>query len=191
MSKGVALPSLDGTDFHKRKEMMELTWHKKLSVGNAVIDSDHKNMMAAARGIERAILARHYEVIPQAFEFLEGWLCGHHANEEKLARAAGLDFSGHKKTQQASLAELRYLKAIMPDIGIMWSGDTLQRHVRLLKGWMSGHIHGDMPLKPSLQPLGYVFWPGEKAGEINHAAARAANLYLHLFDGETAPCAAC
>jgi hypothetical protein len=56
---------------------------------------------------------------------------------------------------------------------------------------MAGHIHADMPLKPSLQPLGYAFWPGKRTGEINHAAARAASLYVHLFEGETAPCAAC
>ena len=40
--------------------MMEFVWTKQLSIGNAVIDSDHKNLIALINGIERAIRAKNH-----------------------------------------------------------------------------------------------------------------------------------
>lgn len=48
---------------------------------------------------------------------------------------------------------------------------------------MTEHITRiDMPMKPALQTQDYIFWPCHGKGEVNHAAGRAASVYLHHFD---------
>jgi len=166
---------------------MNLAWTKQLSVGNAVIDSDHKNLIALVNGVERVINARDHSVMPQAFEFLEGWLCVHFANEEKIARAVDLDFFKHRQAQQYSLKELQHLRDAMLAKEGVWCESTAKHYAHLLNAWMTVHIIKiDMPMKPMLQTLDYKFWPDGREGKANHAAGRAANLYLQHFD--TTPC---
>lgn len=170
--------------------MMKLVWTKQLSVGNAVIDSDHKNLIAVINGIERAIRARDFSVISQAFELLEGWLCVHFANEERIARAVNLDFSKCRQAQQYSLKELQHFKDKLVAKKGLWCESAIEHYSHFLKVWMTEHIiKVDMPMKPMLQTFDYKFWPGWKEGEINRAAGYTASLYLHLFD-TPAPCAA-
>ena len=170
--------------------MMKLVWTKQLSVGNAVIDSDHKNLIAIINGIERAISAKNHSAISQAFEFLEGWLCVHFANDERIARAASLDFLEHKQAQQYSLKELQYLRdELVAKKGIL-SGSEAKHYFHLLKCWMTEHIiKVDMPVKPMLQTLDYLFWPGYRKGKANHVAGYTASLYLQHPD-TPAPCRA-
>ena len=168
--------------------MMEFVWTKQLSVGNAVIDSDHKNLIAVINGIERAIRARDYSVISQAFELLEGWLCVHFANEEKIARAAKFDLAKHKQAQQYSLKELQYLRNELASKKSICCESAIEHYAHFLRRWMTEHIvKVDMPMKPMLQALDYIFWPGYGRGEANYAAGRIANLYLQHLDTPT-PC---
>ena len=169
---------------------MKLVWTKQLSVGNAVIDSDHKNLIAGINGIERAVRARDFSVISQAFELFEGWLCVHFANEKKIARAAKFDLAKHKQAQQYSLKELQHLKDELVSKKGIWCESAIEHYAYFLKAWMIEHITKvDMPIKPILQTLDYKFWPGCKEGETNYAAGYTASLYLQLFDTPT-PCAA-
>ncbi len=165
---------------------MKLAWTKQLSVGNAVIDSDHKNLIAVVNGIERAIRARDYLVISQAFELLEGWLCIHFANEEKLARTAKFDLAKHKQAQQYSLKELQHFKDELVAKKGIWCESAIEHYAHFLRRWMTEHITKvDMPMKPMLQALDYIFWPGYGRGEANYAAGYTASLYLQLFDTPT------
>lgn len=169
---------------------MKLVWTKQLSVGNTVIDSDHKNLIAVINGIERAIRARDYSVISQAFELFEGWLCVHFANEEKIARAVKFDFSKHKHAQLYSLRELQHFKDELVAKKGIWCESAIEHYAHFLRAWMTEHIvKVDMPMKPMLQTLDYKFWPGWKEGETNYAAGHVASLYLQLFDTPT-PCPA-
>lgn len=161
---------------------MELVWTKQLSVGNAVIDSDHKNLIALINGIERAIRAKDCSVMPQAFELLEGWLCVHFANEEKIARAVKFDFSKHRQAQQYSLKELQYLRNELVGKKSIWCESAIEHYAHFLRDWMTEHITKlDMPMKPMLQALDYIFWPGYGRGGANHAAGRTASLYLQHY----------
>lgn len=167
---------------------MKLVWTKQLSVGNAVIDSDHKNLIAVVNGIERAIRARDYSVISQAFELLEGWLCVHFANEEEIARAVKFDLAKHKQAQQYSLKELQYLRNELASKKGIWCESAIEHYAHFLRRWMTEHIiKVDMPMKPMLQTLDYIFWPSYGKGEANYAVGYTASLYLQLFDTPT-PC---
>lgn len=169
---------------------MKLIWTKQLSVGNAVIDSDHKNLIALTHGVGRAIGAGDCQVMAQAFEMLEGWLDVHFANEEKIVRAIGSDFVRLKRAQRFSLKELQYLRDDLLSKNGIWSESAARHYTHFLKVWMIEHITKvDMQMKPALQSRDYIFWPGCGEGEANHAAGRAANLYLHHFGVADACCA--
>ena len=162
---------------------MGLIWGKQWSVGNAVIDSDHKNLIDMINGAERAIKARDYPAILQAFKEIEAWLCVHFENEKKIARAVDFDFSGHERTQQYSLKELQYLKDELSAKKGIWCESAAEHYAHSLSNWIAEHIAKvDMPMRPMLQALDYKFWPGRVEGEANFTAGRTASLYLRLFD---------
>lgn len=168
---------------------MELIWDKQLSVGNAVIDSDHRHLMNLASKVVDVILAKDYPALQRAFANLEHWLHVHFSNEKKIAQAIGFDFSMHKQAQQYSLKELQYFRdELMAKKGI-WCERATQHYAQFLHGWMTEHIARlDMPMKPMLQAFDYKFWPGGKEGETNRAAGSVASLYLRLLDAPL-PCA--
>lgn len=152
--------------------MASLMWSKKLSVGNEILDSEHRNLIGLVGDVVRAIKARDGQALVQAFELLERWLFVHYANEEKIAQAVNFDFSGHKPAQQYSLQELRLMRDELVARNGAWHDDTVEHFTRSLKKWIiDGHIVNlDMRMKPALQAQGYKFWPGRCDDEAACAA---------------------
>lgn len=152
---------------------MKLKWTKQLSVGNAVIDSEHKNLISIANNVRRAIRARDSSTMSHELEHLEDWLYVHFANEGKIAQAVNFDFSQHKLAQQFWLKELWLLRDELVGKSGLWSDDTIEHFSVFLSDWMiDGHIISlDMQLKPVLQAYDYNFLPGE----ILHTAVAGCN----------------
>lgn len=163
---------------------MDLVWEKQLSVGNAVIDSDHKNLIGMVNNIAHAIGVGDCHALAQAFELIESWLCIHFVNEEHIARAIEFNFSKHKLAQQLSLKELQRLRGELTTKDGMRIDDAVDNFPRALQNWLiDGHIiNMDMFMRPALRTLDYEFWPSWIEGETNHTAGRTANLYLQHFD---------
>ena len=140
---------------------MDMVWTERLSVGNEVIDSEHRNLISLANDVIRAIKTRDSSGLVQAFEQLVHWLGLHFANEEKIARAIKFDFSKHKPAHQYSLKELQYLRDELIAKDGMWSDSAVDHFTRYLKNWMiDGHIVKlDMQMKPALQSHPYDFKP--------------------------------
>lgn len=158
---------------------MELVWTEKLSVGNAIIDSEHRNLISMVNDVSFGIKYRDGSALSQAFKLLEHWLCAHFANEEKIAQAVNFHFAQHKLAQQHSLKELQYMRDELVAKGGMWSDSAVEHFTRSLKNWLiDGHIVNlDMLMKPALQNYDYNFWPGRKDCDVVHIA-RAANPYF-------------
>ena len=140
---------------------MVIKWTKELSVGNEVIDSEHRNLISLTNDVVHAIWARNHLALIQAFEMLENWLQIHFVNEEKIARMAGFDFSNHKPAQQHSLKELRHMRDELIAKNGIWSDGAADHFARYLKKWViDEHIDGlDMQMKPALQSRPYGFRP--------------------------------
>lgn len=157
--------------------MANLTWTKKLSVGNEILDSEHRNLIGLVGDVVRAIKARDCPALARAFELLEDWLFVHYANEERIAQAVNFDFSGHKPAQQDSLQELRLIRDELAAGNGTWSDDTVEHFARSLKKWIiDGHIVNlDMRMKSALQARCYKFWPGRCDGEAALAASSTGN----------------
>lgn len=135
-------------------------WTKELSVGNAVIDDEHRNLITMINGMETLIKGRDSFALPQAFEQLEHWLCIHFANEANIAQAANYDFTQHKLAEQNLQNEIRHLKDELAAKDGKCSKDEIRRYSAYLKNWLIKHIiDADMLMKPVLQNLPYDFLP--------------------------------
>lgn len=140
---------------------MELVWTDELSVGNAIIDADHRNLIGMVNDITHGIKIRNSSVLPQAFKRLDHWLHAHFANEKKIAQAVGYPFDRHKLAQQSSLTELRHMKEELVIKDGIWSDGAANHFARSLRNWaVNEHILKlDMLMKPALQSYDYNFWP--------------------------------
>lgn len=167
--------------------MMCLICTKQLSVGNMIIDSEHRNLICIINNANRAIATRDSLALPQELERLENWLCIHFANEERIAQAVSFPSARLRLAQQCSLDALRRLRDEMEAKYGMWSEDMAGHFSRLLEIWMIEHITKvDMPMKPMLQTHDYNFWPGWRGDETGHAVM--ANCSLMLAASGTAGC---
>jgi hemerythrin-like metal-binding protein len=151
---------------------MGLTWAEHLSVGNALIDLDHKNLICKVNNVRNAIRARDSFMLKVAFEHLEDGLCIHYANEERIAQAVNFDFSAHKQKQQYTLSELQHLRAELLAKRGIWSDLAVAHFIGFLKTWMiEDHIvRMNMLMKPTLQSHDYTFLPGCEDDKTIHTA---------------------
>lgn len=140
---------------------MGLVWTDELSVGNAIIDADHRNLIGMVNDIMHGIKARNSHVLPQAFKRLDHWLHTHFANEKKIAQAIGFCFERHKLAQQHALNELLHLRDELINKNGIWSDGAANHFIRSLRNWtVNEHILKlDMLMKPELQNYDYNFWP--------------------------------
>jgi len=151
--------------------MTNLKWTKKLSIGNDILDSEHRNLIGMVNDVIHAIRAKDCHALAQAIELLEVWLCVHFANEAKIAQAINFDFASQKPAQQFSLKELQLMRNELMLKNGMWPDRATGYFARFLKNWMIDcHIIDlNMPMKPALQAYDYKFWPGWCGGEAAHA----------------------
>lgn len=155
--------------------MMGLMWKKELSVGNAFIDAEHRNLIGMFNDVRHGIKTRNCSALPQAFGMVERWLHTHFANEEKIAQAVGFCFDRHRLAQQHALKELLHLRDELVSKNGIWSDGAANHFVRSLKNWMiDEHILKlDMQMKPALQSYDYHFLPDCGHGEAGHAGEAA------------------
>jgi hemerythrin len=137
---------------------MALAWSNELSVGNAIIDSEHKNLLVMVNNIEQLLKAKDTSNLSHELELLENWLCTHFENEEKIAQAVGFDFTKNKLEHQNLLKELHRIIDELKAMNGIWSEKTAKKHFQYLCDWLTGHvIEEDMLMKPVLQTREYHF----------------------------------
>lgn len=137
---------------------MALEWTDELSVGNAMLDFEHKGLILAVSDIAHAIKERKLGALKQWFEYLDWRLQSHFLSEELLAKAVNYDFSGHKAAQQYSLNEIQNLKNELFGKKI-WSDYAAEHFIQFLERWViDEHIlRLDMKMKPVLLTLPYEY----------------------------------
>ena len=143
---------------------MCMLWNKQLSIGNTIVDSEHKHLISLINYVERAMKTamdtRDGMPLQQAFDQLEDELCRHFRNEEKIARAVNLPFENHRQAQQHMLGDIRFLKAELMTKDCIWTDAALRHFSEFLEDLMTEHITlSDMPIKSALQGYDYDYWP--------------------------------
>lgn len=143
---------------------MGLVWSEQLSVGNAMIDSEHKKLLSMINDVEHAIRARDGAALLQAFKLLEDGVRIHFASEEKIARAVNFPFTQNKPEHQYVQKEFQHIKDELVDQNGIWSESAAEYYSHFLSEWMIEHIlEEDMQMKPVLQNYPYDFKPAEPA----------------------------
>lgn len=143
---------------------MGLKWSEQLSVGNAMIDSDHKNLIIVINRVEDAIRAGDRIALSKAFELLDAYMQIHTQNEEKIAEAVNYPFAQDKLAQKQLMDEMKYMIYKLESIYSAWPNNILEMYSRFLADWMTDHIvKTNMQMKPALQTHPYDFIPGKSA----------------------------
>lgn len=145
---------------------MHLLWTKQLSVGNEILDAEHKKLIGLTNSIEYAIKARDGFALLQIFKQIMDCAHDHFANEERFAQAVNFSFEQHRLDHQHLQQELHntwnelYIKR-----GMWWSEYVMDYYPEFLRKWLIEHItNEDMLMKPALQAYPYDFRPGCESG---------------------------
>lgn len=137
---------------------MGLTWAEYLSVGNAMIDSEHKNLITMINNIEHAIGRRDSAEMLKAIGSFATCMHIHLSNEEQIAEAVNFPLAQNKLEYQQLMYEIgSMLENLDPKNGT-WPDNLVKKYSCLLNEWMMDHIvKKDMQMKPVLQNYPYDF----------------------------------
>ncbi len=139
---------------------MALEWTEQLSVGNALIDTEHENLIDMINSVEHALRAGDQPALLSSFKRLADGVRLHFMTEEKIAQAIRFPFDHHHGAHQYLQKELQYMREELEAKSGMWSEGAVEHFSRMLGSWMMDHIAGeDMMLKPALQACSYDFAP--------------------------------
>jgi len=139
-----------------------MAFSKELSVGNRILDSEHKKLHAIIDGIALSIAARENIALLAAFELLENGLCKYFVIEESIAQAVNLNFAKHKLAHQSLLCQFQRIKDELTARAknSMWSKSEDERCVDSLKDCLIRHIKVDnLQLKIVMDTQFYDFKP--------------------------------
>lgn len=138
--------------------VMGILWTEQLSVGNAIIDSDHKELIAMINGAEYMIKKTDSTALPLAFDHIEHWLRVHFSNEEMIAQAVGFSFARHKLRHETMLKTFHLMRGVIEGKNGAWDEDGAEHYAEFLSDWLTNHlIDEDMLMKPVLESYPYDF----------------------------------
>lgn len=151
----------------KRKRPSDFAWSEQMSVGNAILDSEHRNLINKINNLLRTIEAGNATALPDAFEQLETWLLVHFENEEMFAESIGLGFEQHELAHQRLLDELRCWKDELAASNWTISDSKTKLHYQALHNWLIGHItEDDMQMKQAFETCQYEYIPPGKNSRV-------------------------
>ena len=85
---------------------MDMTWTEQMSVGNAIIDSDHRELLGLIGNLDCETKTGNHAALPRALKLFRGRMSRHFLNEELFAQALDFSFGMHKVAHQNMLAEI-------------------------------------------------------------------------------------
>lgn len=136
------------------------TWTKQLSIGNRILDSEHKKLHGIINQIVCSVVARNVAALSEAFELLESCLYDYFAAEENIAQAIDFDFTQHKLAHQHLLNEFHRIKGKLMAKNGMWSDEEGRNYAHSLMNCLIQHITKDgKPLRIVLDTCLYDFNP--------------------------------
>lgn len=136
---------------------MSVMWTEQLSIGNAILDSDHKALFRLAKNIDYAIKANDYFVLSQVLQQFSACMDRHFLNEELFACALNLPFALHKAAHKNIQAEIDLTRRELEE-GRITTASLTREYAQFLRNWLAKHIaEEDMLMKPALQTCPYDF----------------------------------
>jgi hemerythrin len=140
---------------------MSLVWREQLSVGNNVIDSDHRHLIDIINLASESLGKKNRKELLVSLESLSQYSQAHFVREERIAHAAGYkQVPNLNESHQALLKQLDQLRSEVGEMEQEWSPETAEHFASLLRNWLLDHvIKEDLLMKPTLQKLSPLFDP--------------------------------
>jgi hemerythrin len=138
---------------------MGLEWKEQLSVGNRLIDDDHKRLIELVNSVEAALGRKSLDEMKASLEQLDEYAQYHFDREEKVARAAGYTHVGQlRQAHELLRKELGRSVREFESLQGAWSDASVDKFPRFLRSWFIDHvIKEDLLMKPLLKTLPYEF----------------------------------
>ena len=137
---------------------MSLEWREQLSVGNDLIDSDHKYLIEIINQVNEGLKVKSLKTLTEALESLAKYSKVHFSKEEKIAAAVG--YPQADKLHESHEALLLKLEQIKLEIGEEWADESIEGFSLFLREWLINHvIKEDMLIKPFLKKYSPRFDP--------------------------------
>lgn len=140
---------------------MSLLWREQLSVGNDVIDSDHKYLIEIINRAEVSLSSKNRHELLVALDDLGHYSRLHFDREEKIANAVGYTQVSHlSQSHKELLGHLDQIRGEIDAMGQDWSAETVEHFTKFLRDWLINHvIKEDLLMKPTLQKHSPSFDP--------------------------------
>lgn len=126
---------------------MGLQWREQLSVGNDLIDADHKYLIEIVNRAEVSMKANSQIELNAVLAELAVYGQSHFAREELVAKAVG--YPDADKLHESHTRLVASLAKFKGEIGTGWTEATVAKFTAFLRDWLLGHlIKEDLPMKP-------------------------------------------
>lgn len=140
---------------------MALIWTKQLSVGNATLDAEHKDLISMVNSIEYAVETRDCSYLLLSIKRFMECVHAHFENEERFAQAINLPFDRHELAHRHLRNELQHTRDQLEAQNGVWPEYMMDYYPQLLMEWLAEHVAGDdMQMKLPLLAYPYDFKPG-------------------------------
>lgn len=137
---------------------MALEWREQLSVGNDLLDSDHKYLIEIINRAENGLRKRSLSEVSDALDRLFRYSIMHFSREEKIAVAVGYSHAAHLHESHEGL--LRGLDKVRQAVGDEWTDASVEGFGTFLRDWLINHvIKEDMLMRPFLKKFSPRFAP--------------------------------
>jgi hemerythrin len=140
---------------------MTLVWREQFSVGNDVIDTDHKYLIEIINSAGTSLEAKDRSALALALDRLSRYSQEHFAREEQFAGAVGYAGTARLGESHASLLKnLDEIRAEIDGMGEQWSAAVAAHFGELLRNWLVNHvIKEDLLMKSAMQKFSPRFDP--------------------------------
>ncbi len=115
----------------------------ELSVGNSVVDSEHKKLHGIVQRIANIIASGELIALPEEFKRLENSLCAYFVIEENIAQEINFDFNQHKLAHQYLLNNFKRIRDELMAKNGMWSKFEEAGYIYSLMVYLDRHIKVD------------------------------------------------
>ena len=126
---------------------MGLQWREQLSVGNDLIDTDHKYLIDVVNKAEASLKTHNNVELTAVLQELAHYGKTHFEREELVAKAVG--YPGLAKLHESHVKLDAVLTKFREEIGDTWTPAAVTQFTAFLRDWLIGHvIKEDLPMKP-------------------------------------------
>jgi hemerythrin len=138
--------------------VMGLQWRDQLSVGNDLIDGDHKYLIDIINKVEVSMKANNRAELMALLDELGHYGKTHFEREELVAKAVG--YPKADQLHESHIQLVASLVKVKDGLGASWSEEAQVKFTAFLRDWLIQHvIKEDIPMKPWMTKFSPRFDP--------------------------------